>query len=83
MNYDRLGALIATTSSAVMAGGPADKAGLRPGDVIVKFENREINTPEELIVAVRAQSVGDRVKLIYLRKGKELSATLTLIAAKN
>lgn len=83
MNYDRLGALIAATSSAVMAGGPADKAGLRPGDVIVKFENREINTPEELIVAVRAQSVGDRVKLIYLRKGKELSATLTLIAAKN
>jgi S1-C subfamily serine protease len=61
-----------------MSGGPAQKAGLKPGDVIVKFENREITTAEELIVAVRAQSVGDRVKVIYLRNGKEFSATLTL-----
>jgi len=83
MNYTRVGAHIAATSSAIMSGGPAQKAGLKPGDVIVKFENREITTAEELIVAVRAQSVGDRVKVIYLRNGKEFSATLTLIAAKN
>jgi len=83
MNYSRGGALIATNSSAIMQGGPAQKAGLKPGDVIVKFEDREISTPEELIIAVRAQSVGDRVRVLYQRNGKEYSATLTLIAAKN
>ncbi|CAB4709938.1 MAG: PDZ domain-containing protein [Actinobacteria bacterium] len=83
MRFTGTGALIAKSGSAIMAGGPAQKAGLKPGDVIIKFEDREINAPEELIVAVRAKNVGDRVRVTYLRNGKEFSATMTLIAAKN
>lgn len=83
MNFAGTGALIAKTSAGIMAGGPAQKAGLLPGDVIIKFENREISAPEELIVAVRAKKVGDTITLSYVRGTKEQSASLTLIAAKN
>ncbi len=83
MNYTGLGALIAQSSTGLLAGGPAQLAGLKPGDIVIRFENREITAAEELIVAVRAKKVGDRITLTYIRDGKEFSATLTLIAAKN
>ena len=83
MNFAGVGALVAKTSAGIMTGGPAQKAGLMAGDVIIKFENREITAPEELIVAVRAKKVGDKITLSYMRGDKEFSATLTLIAAKN
>jgi len=83
MNFTGLGALIAKSKTSMLPGGPAESAGLKPGDIVIEFENREINTAEELIVAVRAKAVGDRVTLVYIRGGKEFSATLTLIAAEN
>lgn len=83
MNFTGIGALVAKSSTAVMAGGPAQLAGLKPGDIIIKFVDREINAAEELIVAVRAMNVGDSVKFTYLRGGKEFSAAATLIAAKD
>lgn len=82
MNFTGLGALVAKSSTGILAGGPAQIAGLKPGDIIIKFEDREINAAEELIVAVRAKSVGDSITLKYMRSGKEFSATLTLVAAK-
>lgn len=83
MSYTGLGALIANSSTGIMVDGPALKAGLKPGDIIFKFEDRDINAPEELIVAVRSKSVGDKVTLSYLRDGEEFTTTLTLVAAKN
>lgn len=83
MKFTGLGALIAKSNAALLAGGPAQLAGLKPGDIIFSFEGREINTAEELIVAVRARKVGDKITLSYFRGGKEFSATLTLIAATN
>jgi putative serine protease PepD len=83
MNFTGVGALIAKTSSGIMSGGPAQKAGLKPGDIIVKFQDRGINAAEELIVAVRSKNVGDRITISYVREGKEYSATLSLIAAKD
>jgi putative serine protease PepD len=50
--------------------------------VITSFEGKAINGAEELIVAVRAKNVGDRVTLIYKRDGVSKSTTLTLTAAK-
>ena len=66
---------------SLLTGGPAELAGLKPGDIVIAFENREITTASELIVAVRAKKVGDTITLAYIRGGKEFSATLTLIAA--
>lgn len=77
------GALVAEQDEAVIAGGPADKAGIKPGDVIVEFEGLEITTSDELIVAIRSRDVGDRVSLVILRDGERIKLTLTLVAGQN
>lgn len=82
MQYAGDGAKIADTSNAILPGGPASKAGLRAGDLIVKFDGRTITTPEELIVAIRSKNVGDKVVVEYKRAGKPYSTTLTLTAGK-
>jgi len=84
-SYQGEGVKIAATSAngaaPVTKGGPADKAGLRPGDVIIKFDGRPVTGPDEFVVAIRAKSVGDRVELTVRRAGTELSAKMTLQAA--
>ena len=82
MNYPENGAQISTSGRGILAGSPAEKAGLRGGDVIIEIDGKEIYSPEELIVAVRAKNVGDRVTLGFLRDGVKKSVSLTLIAAK-
>ena len=82
MNYSGDGALIADKPSAILAGGPAAKAGLRPGDVITKIDDLKIHSPEELIVEIRTHSVGDEVTITYLRGTKTGTAKLILIAGK-
>ena len=83
MNYTENGAQVSTSGRGILPGSPAEKAGLRGGDVIIEIDGKEIYSPEELIVSVRAKNVGDRVTLGFLRGGNKKSVTLTLIAAKN
>ena len=82
MSVSGKGALIASKSTAIMAGGPAAKAGLKPGDLITDFDGRVITSPEELIVAVRSRDIGDSVLVKYIRDGKSYQATLILTAGK-
>jgi len=82
MNYAENGAQVATTGRGILPESPAEKAGLRGGDVIIEIDGKEIYSPEELIVSVRAKNVGDRVTLGFLRDGVKKIVTLTLIAAK-
>ena len=82
MNFSETGAQISKSGRGILPGGPADKAGLRGGDVIVEFDGKEIYSPEELIVSIRAKNVGDRVTLGFLRNGVKKTVTLPLIAAK-
>jgi putative serine protease PepD len=82
MKFEGDGARIAANDKAILAGGPAAKAGLKPGDLITKFDGRTINTSEELIVAIRAKSVGDKVPLTYIRNGVTATTTVTLTAGK-
>ncbi|NLT53089.1 MAG: PDZ domain-containing protein [Actinomycetales bacterium] len=65
----------------VEAGGPADRAGIREGDVITRFEGRPVSAPEELIVAIRAQVPGDRVTLTVRRGGRDRAVEVRLDAA--
>jgi putative serine protease PepD len=76
------GALIASKGTSILPGGPAAKAGLKPGDLITEFAGRVITGPEELIVAVRSRDIGDSVVVIYIRDGKSYQATLVLTAGK-
>lgn len=73
------GAKIATTEGSITPGSPAAKAGLKAGDVIVAIDGQRVANSDELIVAIRAHSPGDRVVLTYVRgQGPETKVTLTL-----
>ena len=62
----------------VLAGGPAQQAGLRAGDVIVALDGRKVDSVDGLIVVLREAKVGDRVVATYLRDGARRTATLVL-----
>ena len=68
-------------SAPVAKGGPADKAGLRPGEVIVKFDGRPVTDPDEFVVAIRARSVGQVVELTVRHGRVERTVKMTLQAA--
>jgi putative serine protease PepD len=68
-------------SAPVTKGGPADKAGLRPGEVILRFDGRPVTDPDEFVVAVRARSVGQEVELTVRRGKAERTVKMTLQAA--
>jgi putative serine protease PepD len=82
MNYSGSGAQIAKNVDSISKGGPAEKAGLKAGDIITEFDGRTISSAEELIVAIRSKNVGDKVRIIYKRNGATLDTTLTLTASK-
>jgi putative serine protease PepD len=81
-SYDGEGVRIAQEGPngqpALNPGGPADKAGLEPGDVVLKFDGRPISDDGELIVAIRARAVGDKVTLTIRRGGSERDVTMVL-----
>lgn len=60
------------------AGGPADAAGLRAGDVVTAIDSRRVDAPADLVAAVRSHAPGDTVTLTYVRDGKSGQATITL-----
>ncbi|MFE6624294.1 S1C family serine protease [Streptomyces sp. NPDC057740] len=82
MDYTGDGARVGTKGSgggsAVTAGGPGDKAGIKPGDVITEVDGQRVHSGEELIVKIRAHRPGDRLELTLERGGKELGISLTL-----
>ena len=82
VNYMGVGAQVSTSGAGILPGSPAQKAGLKGGDIIIEFDGKKINSPEELIVSVRSKNVGDRVTLVFMRDGVKKSVTLNLIAAK-
>ncbi|MEV8125467.1 trypsin-like peptidase domain-containing protein [Streptomyces sp. NPDC085944] len=73
-NYRPAGVAVVEVSD----GGAADKAGLRPGDVIVKLGDTDITTITSLSEALASMRPGDRTKVTYTRDGDEHTAEVTL-----
>ncbi|POX61366.1 protease [Streptomyces sp. Ru62] len=65
-------------SAAVETGGPADKAGLKPGDVITKLDDHVIDSGPTLIGEIWTHKPGDKVTVTYKRGGQEHTVELTL-----
>jgi serine protease Do len=55
----------------VVKGSGAEKAGLASGDIITKIDDRKIESPAELMEAVKAHKPGDEIKVSYLRDNKK------------
>lgn len=80
--YTGDGARIATSTfgnvQPITPGGPAEKAGLQAGDVIVELNGKVINSADELIVAIRAKAPGDVVTVKYQRGSSTRTTKVTL-----
>jgi serine protease Do len=77
---DSLG--LGAARGALVAGvddkGPAKPAGLMPGDVIVKFDGKDVKESRDLPRLVASMPVGQQVDVVVVRKGQELTKSVTL-----
>jgi serine protease Do len=64
--------------SSATEGGPAQKAGVKTGDVILKFNGIDIDTMKELPKVVAGTPVGKSVPLVILRNGKTITLNVVL-----
>ena len=62
----------------IRKGGPAAKAGLQRGDVLVRFAGTPIKTLYDFTFALREKKPGDKVEVVVVREGKEVKATVEL-----
>lgn len=66
---------------AIVSGGPADKAGLKSGDIITAINGQKIDQNTSLNAIIDKQSVGSTVTLTVNRNGKTITLKATLAAA--
>jgi len=72
------GARIANVPNAILPGGPAAKAGLKAGDIILEIDGKAVANSDELIVAIRSHNVGDRLTVKFQRGSATQTVSLTL-----
>jgi serine protease Do len=68
------GALVAS----VIKGGPAEKAKIQPGDVVLKFDGRDVTEMRRLPRLVADTEVGKKVPIVVWREGKEVRLEVTV-----
>ncbi|MCJ1678758.1 trypsin-like peptidase domain-containing protein [Streptomyces sp. APSN-46.1] len=68
----------ASAAELVDPNGPAGKAGLKPGDLIIQFGGKQIDSGPSLISEIWTHKPGDVVKLTYVRDGKTTTVDITL-----
>jgi serine protease DegQ len=68
------GALIA----GVLRGGPADKAGIKPGDVLVEVESKPVADPTSMLNLIAALAPGTQAKMKLKRKGQDVEASISV-----
>ena len=71
---EAMGALVA----GVTEDGPAAKAEIEPGDVILKFDGKDVEAMRELPRMVAETAIGKEVEVVVLRKGEEVTISVTL-----
>ncbi|MEM7696821.1 MAG: trypsin-like peptidase domain-containing protein [Verrucomicrobiota bacterium] len=66
----------------VAAGSPADDAALKPGDVILQFDGKEVKSAEDALARIRGKKRGEVAELTLVRQGEVLKAAIE-VAAKS
>ncbi|NBQ59816.1 MAG: PDZ domain-containing protein [Actinobacteria bacterium] len=80
--FNGVGALISSESTGITPGGPADKAGLRKGDIIIALDGASVENSNELIVAIRSKNIGDKVKVKFKRNNITREVDVVLAASR-
>jgi serine protease Do len=62
----------------VRAGGPADKAGIKVGDIITAIDGRPIKDGDDLVNEIASRRPGSTIRLGYVRDGKQADTTVTI-----
>jgi Do/DeqQ family serine protease len=73
-----LGAAEGAIIKGVLSGGPADKGGVKPGDVLVAIEGRPVADPQGVLNLVTGITPGSAAKLKLKRKGQDLELAVTV-----
>jgi serine protease Do len=71
------------SANAVVAGGPADKAGVKTKDIITKINDKEVGDNGGVASLIGEYKPGDTVQLTILRDGKTLTVRVTLAAYRD
>jgi Do/DeqQ family serine protease len=71
---DTRGALIA----GVLHGGPADKAGVRPGDILLEVQGKPVADPAGMLNLIAALAPGQAAKFRLKRQGRDVDASITV-----
>ena len=72
------GAGSGVTVSSVVAGSPADQAGLKVGDTITTVDGKKVSKGSELVSDIASRKPGSKVALGFLRNGKSQDTTVTI-----
>lgn len=75
---DAVGGTSGAVVASITVGSPADKAGLKEGDLITKINDKVVDSAEALVGTIRSSRPGDKVTIEYLRDGKSSTVTITL-----
>jgi serine protease DegQ len=73
-----LGTLRGTLIAGVLRGGPADRAGLKPGDVLTEIEGRPVTDPGAMLNLVAALAPGSSARLKLRRQGQDIDAVVSV-----
>jgi serine protease Do len=72
------GAGSGVTISSVVAGSPADQAGLKVGDTITTVDGKKVSKGSELVADIASRKPGAKVELGFVRNGKQQNTSVTI-----
>jgi Do/DeqQ family serine protease len=78
LGFDRPGGVVV---KELFPGGPADKAGLKPGDVLLAINNRDVQDPQGMAFRLATLPIGDAAKMTIVRKGEQMDLPVQLMPA--
>ena len=74
----KLGTLEGAIINGVLTGGPADKAGVKPGDVLVAIDGKSVTDPQSVLNLVTGIAPGSAAKMKLKRKGQDVEIAVTV-----
>jgi serine protease Do len=78
LGFERPGGVVV---KELFPGGPADKAGMKPGDVLLAINGRDVQDPQGMAFRLATLRIGDKATMTVVRKGKQMELPVQLTPA--